>query len=98
MRSESISSISEASCTWILREPAHSPTVPYLTILCGGWSYGILPYCGPGRVDAIWKSEKAFLDLFSEYLTEKDFLPCPLHLQTDLQQLLMMKRLRVLPE
>jgi pimeloyl-ACP methyl ester carboxylesterase len=73
MSTESIRSSSAGSLAWTLRVPAHSQAVPCIAILCGNWSYGLLPYCGPGKRDVLWESEKYFLHLFSEYLIEHGF-------------------------
>lgn len=73
MTSESFRSPPTGLLSWVLRVPAYSQAVPCLVILCGDWSYGLLPYCGPGRREALWESEKIFLDIFSEYLLENGF-------------------------
>ncbi|HWQ66717.1 MAG TPA: hypothetical protein VN372_07585 [Methanospirillum sp.] len=80
MRTESISLTSDDFLSWTLRKPVQSLAVPHLAILCGDWSFGLLPYCGPGRVDDLWESERSFLDLFSQYLTRQGFFTLSLSL------------------
>jgi hypothetical protein len=56
---------------WILEKPEHPLPTPVLAILCGDWSYGIIPYCGPGKREALWENEGRFLQALSSYLTGK---------------------------
>lgn len=59
------------SLSWTLQSPDYHSKQPCLAILCGDWCCGMLPYCGPGSVDALWKSEMEFLTRFSRYLNEE---------------------------
>lgn len=61
------------SLTWTLQVPKSGPKKPYLIIICGDWSYGILPYCGPGTVQELWNSEMEFLIQFSNFLTQRGY-------------------------
>ncbi len=56
---------------WILEEPENPSLTPLLAIICGDWAYGILPYCGPGDAQELWKNEGAFLYSLSTYLNQQ---------------------------
>jgi len=56
---------------WILEKPEYPLPTPVLAILCGDWSYGIIPYCGPGKREMLWENEGRFLQALSSYLTGK---------------------------
>jgi len=53
---------------WGLERPIHPLPVPILAVLCGDWSYGLIPYCGPGTRKALWDNETTFLNALSSYL------------------------------
>jgi len=53
---------------WVLISPKVLKTPSVLVVLCGDWSYGIIPYCGPGPVEKLWKNEYSFLDELSSFL------------------------------
>lgn len=54
---------------WDLTKPPVNHQGSPLVILCGDWSYGLIPHCGPGPAPELWKNEECFLDGFSSYLT-----------------------------
>nr|WP_319540733.1 alpha/beta hydrolase [uncultured Methanospirillum sp.] len=56
------------SLKWVLERPIQPLPVPILAVLCGGWSYGLIPYCGPGTRKALWDNEQAFLNALSSHL------------------------------
>lgn len=53
---------------WVIDKPIHTLPVPILAVLCGDWSYGLIPYCGPGTRKSLWENEQAFLLALSSHL------------------------------
>ncbi|MDD1727694.1 MAG: alpha/beta hydrolase [Methanospirillum sp.] len=71
MRTESSQLVNPVSPHWILEKPEHPLPGSLLAILCGDWSYGIIPHCGPGIPEALWLNEGIFLHELSTALTSE---------------------------
>jgi len=68
MASNNNSESEDTHLTWILERPKQPVSLPVLAVLCGDWSYGLIPYCGPGGRKALWENEMAFLNALSSHL------------------------------
>ncbi|MDD1725186.1 MAG: prolyl oligopeptidase family serine peptidase [Methanospirillum sp.] len=72
-------SIHQVTIRWNLIRPDTIQN-PALVIIISDWSYGLLPYCGPGTREEAWRREQNFQEEISRYLIGKNIATLSLDL------------------